>query len=212
MEINGLVIEKMVLGMVGTNCYVVRRDQGDRCVVIDPGDAGKQVADFIRSEGLSLDDILLTHGHYDHILGIPELCGELGGRVCVCEEEREFLMDPGLNLSASVGRPLGIEADVVLHDGEIYETAGLRFRVIHTPGHTRGSCCFYLEDEGVLFSGDTLFFESIGRTDFPTGNGREILRSLNERLLTLPEHVRAFTGHGPATDIGYEKKNNPYVM
>lgn len=212
MEINGIVIDSAVVGGVGTNCYIVRKEESDRCVVIDPGDDGKQLAGVIKNSGLVLADILLTHGHFDHILGVSDLMAELGGRLCVLAAEKELLEDAGLNVSAMAGTGgVSLSADVFLHDGQEYEAAGMQFTVIHTPGHTRGSCCYYMKNEAVLFSGDTLFFESIGRSDLPTGNGDTLIHSLRERVLTLPEDVKVFPGHGPATQIGYEKENNPYA-
>ena len=212
MEQNGLQIDSVVVGGVGTNCYIVRKEGSERCVVVDPGDDGDKIGRFIQKNGLALEDILLTHGHFDHVLGIAELTACAGGRICAYEGENELLLDAGLNVSAMTGRPASIQADVLLKDGQVYETAGMSFRVIHTPGHTKGSCCFYMEKEKVLFCGDTLFFESIGRSDLPTGNGRELVESLREKVLTLPPDVQAYTGHGPATRIGYERENNPYVM
>lgn len=212
MEINGILIDSAVVGGVGTNCYIVRKKGSDRCVVIDPGDSGRQLAKFIKDSGLVLEDILLTHGHFDHIMGVPALMEQLGGRLCVLEEEKELLEDAGLNVSAMSGAgAVSLCADVFLKDGQDYEAAGMHFTVIHTPGHTRGSCCYYLKEEAVLFSGDTLFLESIGRSDLPTGNGDTLLRSLREQVLTLPQDVKVFPGHGPVTQIGYEKENNPYA-
>lgn len=211
MELNGLVIETVVVGNVGTNCYIVHRKENERCVVIDPGDSGEEIAGYIRKKGLVLEDILLTHGHYDHVLGVPGLVADAGGKVCAYEGEKELLWDAGLNVSGMAGRPVSIEADVVFRDGQKFESAGMEFEVIHTPGHTKGSCCYYMEKEKVLFCGDTLFFESVGRTDLPTGNGRDLLRSLREKVFTLPPDVKAFTGHGPATQTGYESENNPFV-
>ena len=211
MEINGLVIESTVVGSVGTNCFIVHRQDSDRCVVVDPGDSGDRIGKYIRDNGLVLEDILLTHGHFDHVLGVSELMAVVGGRLCCYEGEKELLGDALLNVSEMTGRPVSLEADVLFRDGEVYESAGMRFQVIHTPGHTEGSCCYYLEPEKVIFCGDTLFFESIGRSDLPTGNGSKLVRSLKEKVLTLPDDVRAFTGHGPSTEIGYEKKNNPFI-
>lgn len=212
MKYKGLLIDSVVVGSVGTNCYIVRREGSQSCVVIDPGDSGAQIAGYLKEHELKLEDILLTHGHFDHILGVPELISGAGGRVCALEEEKELLGDAGLNVSEMSGRALALQPDVLFRDGQIYETAGMKFKVIHTPGHTKGSCCYYMEEEKVLFCGDTLFLESIGRTDLPTGNGHAIIQSLTEKILTLPADVKAFTGHGPATEIGYEKENNPYAM
>lgn len=211
MEINGICIDSVVVSTVGTNCYIVRKKDSGRCVVIDPGDSGRELAKFIKDNGMKLEDILLTHAHFDHIMGISELMADAGGRLCVMENERELLEDAGLNMSVMTGDAVSYRADVFFQDGEVYETAGMKFTVIHTPGHTKGSCCYYMSDEALLFSGDTLFLESVGRADFPTGNGSTLLKSLREKVLTLPDDVKVFPGHGPATDIRYEKENNPYT-
>lgn len=211
MKQNGLIIDSTVVGVVGTNCYIVRREDSDRCVVVDPGDNGAAIGRYIQDNHLVLEDILLTHAHYDHILGVADLVSQAGGRICIYEGEKELLEDSMLNLSGVHGIPTGLRADVLLKDGQIYEAAGMKFRVIHTPGHTKGSCCYYIEEEKALFCGDTLFFESIGRTDLPTGNGRDMMESLQKKVLVLPSDVKAFTGHGPVTEIGYERENNPFA-
>ncbi|MCM1246647.1 MAG: MBL fold metallo-hydrolase [Roseburia sp.] len=212
MEINGICIDSAVVGGVSTNCYIVRREGSSQCVVIDPGDNGKQLAKFIKDSGLVLEDILLTHGHFDHIMGVSDLMSELGGRLCILDKEKELLEDTGLNVSAISGAgAVSLVADVFLKDGQEYESAGMTFTVLHTPGHTGGSCCYYMKEEALLFSGDTLFLESIGRSDLPTGNGNTLIQSLQKKVLTLPDEVKVFPGHGPATTIGYEKENNPYA-
>lgn len=210
-EQSEVIVDSTVVGGVGTNCYIVHRRDSDRCVVIDPGEDGAKISRFIKGNQLILEDILLTHGHFDHILGVSELVSGSGGRVCIYEGEKTLLGDAGLNVSDMAGRPVSLRADVLLKDGQVYETAGMKFQVIHTPGHTKGSCCYYLEQEKMLFCGDTLFFESIGRADLPTGNSRELLATLRDKVLVLPDDVKVYTGHGPVTGIGYEKENNPYV-
>ncbi len=210
-EQSEVIVDSTVVGSVGTNCYIVHRRDSDRCVVIDPGEDGARISRFIKGNQLILEDILLTHGHFDHILGVSELVSGSGGRVCIYEGEKTLLGDAGMNVSNMAGRPVGLRADVLLKDGQVYEAAGMKFQVIHTPGHTKGSCCYYLEQEKMLFCGDTLFFESIGRADLPTGNSRELLATLRDKVLVLPDDVKVYTGHGPVTGIGYEKENNPYV-
>lgn len=211
MEQNEVIVESTVVGGVGTNCYIVRKEYSDRCVVIDPGEDGARISRYIRDNQLILEDILLTHGHFDHISGVSDLVSGSGGRICIYEGEKTLLGDAGMNVSGITGRPVSLRADVLFQDGQVYETAGMKFRVIHTPGHTKGSCCYYMEQEKILFCGDTLFFESVGRSDLPTGNSRELIASLREKVLVLPADVKVYTGHGPATEIGYEKENNPYV-
>ncbi len=212
MKINGLEIDSVVVGSVGTNCYIVRKEDEDRCVVIDPGDRGGMIARFLSRNALKVEDVLLTHAHFDHIMGVPELMQAAGGRLCLSEQETALLANADLNVSSMVGRPVELEADITFRDGQVYETAGMAVTVMDTPGHTKGSCCYYFEEYKVLFCGDTLFFESVGRTDLPTGSQASLLSSLNDKVFGLPDEVKVFPGHGPATDIGYEKKNNPYAM
>lgn len=202
-------IHKIVVGAVMTNCYVV--SEGQDAIIIDPGANAEGIAEYIRGQELCTRAILLTHGHFDHILAANRLREEFGAKVYCLDEERELVSDPGLN-AAEIFRFHGaVVPDEVFRDGQTLSFGSLNCRVIATPGHTRGGACFYFEQEGVLFSGDTLFFESVGRTDLPTGNASALLSSLREKLFVLPRQVKVYSGHGPATSIGYEKENNPYA-
>jgi glyoxylase-like metal-dependent hydrolase (beta-lactamase superfamily II) len=166
----------------------------------------------LTDDGLSLDGVLLTHGHFDHYEGVPGLTAKMGGKVYILDEEMDLIKDPAKNGSLGLmGHGTAIEPEFTCHDGDVLELAGMEFKVIHTPGHTKGGCCYYLEDEGVLFAGDTIFMESIGRTDLPTGNMKEILSSVREKILSLPGDTKILPGHGPATDVAYEAANNPYA-
>ena len=120
-------------------------------------------------------------------------------------------MDPRQNGSVMMGYELAIEPENLLRDGEILSVAGMAFKVIHTPGHTGGSCCFYQEEEKILFSGDTIFMESVGRTDFPTGSAKQLIDSVRNKVLVLPSDVQIYPGHGPETSVAYEAANNPYA-
>lgn len=204
-------IAMMTVGAIQTNCYIVNQKGSRECVVIDPGDEAEKIDAYLKKKGLSSRGILLTHGHFDHIMGVTRLQALAGGSLYACEEERELLADPDMNVSRMTGGETALEADVLLRDGQTLALAGMEFKVIHTPGHTIGSCCYYLEKEKILFSGDTIFMESVGRTDFPTGSGRQLLESVRERVLTLPPDVRIYPGHGPETSVAYEKQNNPYA-
>lgn len=207
-----VLVKMAVVGPVGTNCYIVHREGNSSCVVVDPGANGDRIADMIREDGLTLEAILLTHGHFDHFEGVPELTSELGGKVYILEQERELIADPMMNGSRGLmGHSTALEPEFTVRDGERLTLAGMEFRVIHTPGHTAGGCCYYLEEEGFLFAGDTIFMESIGRTDLATGNMKEILVSIREKILVLPDDTRILPGHGPVTDVGYERANNPYA-
>jgi len=204
-------IAVLTVGPVYTNCYIINQEESTSCLVVDPGDEAEKIASYIRKKGFTCEGILLTHGHFDHITGVSELISLVGGKVYACEKERELLGDPQLNASAIVGHEVALEPEYFLRDGQQFEAAGLSFRVIHTPGHTVGGCCYYAEADKVLFSGDTIFMESIGRTDLPTGNGRELLDSVRNRVLTLPDDVKIYPGHGPETSVAYEIANNPYA-
>lgn len=199
------------VGPVCTNCYIVNREGSKSCLVIDPGEDAEKIAGQIKKNGFDCEGILLTHGHFDHITGVSGLLSLVGGKVYACEEEREVLSSPQINASVMMGYETALEPEVWLRDGQILDVAGITFRVIHTPGHTRGSCCYYAAQDKVLFSGDTVFMESVGRTDFPTGNERELLDSVRNKILTLPDDVTIYPGHGPKTNVRYEAVNNPYA-
>lgn len=203
-------IQTMVLGAVQTDCYLVYGEDSKEGVIIDPADN----ADYIGRRCMELHvtprAILLTHGHGDHILAVEELRRQYGIPVIAGEKEADMLLDPVLNLSQGLGMaPVSLRADQEVQDGDVLALAGFSFRVIETPGHTSGSLCYYVEEEKVLFSGDTLFAESLGRTDFPTGNTQEIIQSIAGVLLKLPEDVMVYPGHGEPTTIGHERKYNP---
>ena len=207
-----VIIRSMMLGPVGTNCYIAHVEGRSDCVVVDPGYSGERVAQVLTDDGLSLDGVLLTHGHFDHYEGVPGLTAKMGGKVYILDEEMDLIKDPAKNGSLGLmGHGTAIEPEFTCHDGDVLELAGMEFKVIHTPGHTKGGCCYHLEDEGVLFAGDTIFMESIGRTDLPTGNMKEILSSVREKILSLPGDTKILPGHGPATDVAYEAANNPYA-
>lgn len=201
----------LTVGPVCTNCYIINCEGSTSCLVVDPGEDGEKIASWIQKRGFTCEGILLTHGHFDHITGVSELLSLVGGKVYACEQEKELLMDPQLNASTMMGYEVALEPEILLRDGQIFEAAGMTFRVIHTPGHTKGSCCYYAEEDKVLFCGDTIFMESVGRTDFPTGNGGELLDSVRNKVLTLPDDVKIYPGHGPETSVGYEAANNPYA-
>ncbi len=155
----------------------------------------------------------MTHGHFDHIWGCKELCRAANGeaKVYACAAERELLSDAHKNVSEQAGRACTLQADVYVNDGEEITLAGISFKVIATPGHTEGGCCYYFEEAGILVSGDTLFLESVGRTDFPTGSMGTLVRSIKEKLFVLPDETLVYPGHGDSTTIGHEKKYNAFL-
>ena len=193
------------LGPVQTNCYIVFDDEIKKAVIIDPADEAEYLISGLGQLKVQLCAILLTHGHFDHIQAVPEIKEKFSVPVYVHRADEEALKDPGMFGMPSVKIFLK-EDDVRLNGGETVEFPGMKFKVIHTPGHTKGSVCYYMEDAGILFSGDTLFCHSWGRTDFPGGSEKEIFESIREKLLPLPEETLVLPGHDSATTIKEERK------
>lgn len=207
-----MFIKQLVVGQVSTNCYITGADESSECVVIDPGDNASDIIYEAGKAGRSIVAVLLTHGHFDHISGLEDIKkNNQSVIVYAYEAEKEMLRNLSLNLTKGTGKPLEVNADIYNKDGDILSVAGLKFEVLYTPGHTSGSVCYYVESEKVLFSGDTLFEMSVGRTDFPTGSGSAIVKSVKERLYVLPDDVKVYPGHGNETSIGYEKQYNMFV-
>lgn len=204
-------ISKCVVGAVATNCYIVSDEVTKDALIIDPGADAKKLSDVIRKKELKVQAILLTHGHFDHMMAAKELCAEYSVKLYCYESEKELMEDPVMNVSKMFRFECSVSPDETFQDNEELHFGSLSCRVIHTPGHTRGGVCFYFEPEKVLFSGDTLFFESVGRTDMPTGNARLLTEKVRERLWVLPDETAVYPGHGAPTSIGYEKRNNPYI-
>ncbi len=210
-------INHYVVGMVQTNCYVVINDETKECFIIDPGASGKQLAEKIRQDGLEPVAVLLTHGHFDHAGAAKTLKDEFDISVYAHEAEADTLKDPQKNVSWMVNCKESYEADIFLKDEEIIKLAGFDIKVLHTPGHTEGGCCYYIAEEDVVFTGDTLFAGSVGRTDFPGGSMSQIVRSVQEKLLTLNEagnletDIMVYPGHNDPTTIETERMENPYL-
>lgn len=206
-------VEILQAGQLGTNCYFLKNEESKEMLVVDPGGDGKWLADRIKEEGYTCKGILLTHGHFDHVDGVNDLVDGLGSiKVYALDEEEETLKNPKINMSSDFVRS-GKEyyADEFLSDGAVVSLAGLEFKVIATPGHTAGGCCFYFESDNVLISGDTLFNGSVGRSDFPGGNMDTLTKSIKEKLYVLPDETKVFPGHMSPTTIGKEKTSNMFV-
>lgn len=205
-------IEQYCVGEVGTNCYFIINEETKEMLVVDPGDSAPLLAEKIKQEDLKPQAILLTHGHFDHAMAAEELAGIFDIKIYAHEKEKETLEQPELNRSSMMGRKRGVyHADVFVRDGEVLKLAGFELKVLHTPGHTEGGCCYYIEAEKALFCGDTLFCQSVGRTDFPRGSTSQLIRSINEKLMVLPDDVTAYPGHMELTTIGMERKYNPFL-
>lgn len=217
-------IESYCVGPVQTNCYFAVNETTKEMFIVDPGDEAAMLAAKIREKGYLPKAILLTHGHFDHAGAAGELAELLSvpsDSECPAEQasvpiyayriEKETLEDPARNVSGMIGKQEVYHADIYVKDEQILTIAGFSIRVLHTPGHTSGGCCYYIPKEDVLFSGDTLFCQSVGRTDFPGGSMSRIVQSIQEKLLVLPEQTEVYPGHMETTSIGQERMWNPYL-
>ena len=179
--------------------------------MIDAGADGEELLKFLKAEELVLDALLNTHGHGDHIGALDYLRQETGAKLYIHKADAPMLRDAKLNLSAYMGMQIeGKEADVLLEGGEELDLLRTKIKVIHTPGHSPGGVCYLFEDR--IFTGDSLFYESIGRCDFPNSSMQDLVKALKEKILPLSEEMPAYPGHGPATMIGHERQYNPYLM
>ena len=209
---DGLKCEFKVVGAVQTNCYFVYNTATSECIIIDPGDEEQAISIFISQKGFKPVAILLTHGHFDHTGAVEGLKAKYGIKVYAALDERETLQDPYINLSSQLmGKRIVLEADEWLEDGQIIELIGEKIKCLLTPGHTEGGMCFYFTGSGMLFSGDTLFEQSVGRTDFPGGSMSKLVQSIRTKLFVLPDYLKVYPGHGMMTTIGDEKIMNPYA-
>lgn len=203
-------LRTLSLGELDTNCYIVWDDHR-QAMVIDPADDADAILSVVRSENLSVAAVVLTHVHFDHLLAAEQVCAATSAPLCVGRGDEDALTDPVRNLSGvfQMCAPVRLTADTLLKEGDIVSVGELSFTVLETPGHTPGCIC--LMGDGVLFSGDTLFRDSIGRVDFPGSDIPAMLASLR-RLATLPADLQVYSGHGPSTTLGREVRCNPYML
>jgi glyoxylase-like metal-dependent hydrolase (beta-lactamase superfamily II) len=208
-------IDGFILGDFETNCYVVRAEESATdCLVIDIGFNPDELVGALAEKKQNPVAVVLTHGHADHIVGLDHVRQRFPRiKVYIHELDAPMLGDANANLSAFVeGAYTAEPADVLLRDGDIVEEAGIRLEVLHTPGHTPGGICLYARQEGLVFVGDTLFADSVGRTDFPGGDMGQLIRSIKNKLLSLPDSTVAYPGHGSRTTIGRERRANPFLI
>lgn len=207
-----MIFETIVVGALGVNCYLLADSDTKEGIVIDPGAEPERILAAVKNSGVKVLTVLNTHGHFDHIGGNRRVAEATGGKLMISKEDEPFLSRA--SISASM---YGLAAEdspspaAFLAEGDIIRFGRHELKVIHIPGHSPGGSCFYLAKDGILISGDSLFAESIGRTDLPGGSQTQLVGAIRSKLLSLPEDTRVFPGHGPATTIGNEKRHNPYL-
>ena len=204
-------IGRMMLGMCQTNCYFVYREGTNKVIFVDSADYGEQIYQRMKDNGFEIAAILVTHGHFDHATGAREFADEFGIKIYAYEAEKETLENPKLNVSWMNGQSLVFSADEFLKDEQEIDLAGFHIRVLFTPGHTPGGCCFYFPYQDVVFTGDSLFCMSVGRTDFEKGSMSDLVRSVKEKLMTLTDRTTVYPGHNDVTSIENERMYNPYL-
>lgn len=188
------------------NCYAI--ENGDQAVLVDIGGTNEKADEYIAKNAEKIKYILLTHAHYDHILGVEEVLSKTKAKSVIHEKDAAALNDPYLNLCEFAGFDCpSLKPDIVLKDGDVLPFSNTEIKAVHTPGHTVGSCVYVIGED--IFCGDTVFFESIGRTDLPGGSVTDILKSI-EKLRNFGKNYNLYPGHGPKTTLEYEKENNPF--
>ena len=205
-----MIIKSLCLGALQTNCYIVADETTKKAVVIDPADSVYIILSALEQLGAELQYIILTHGHFDHMGAAETLRAETGAEIICHEKEAAVISDPDTNLSMPFsGKAMCVSCDKTVTEEDLITFGESSLKVIHTPGHTVGGIS--LLGDGVVFSGDTLFYRSIGRTDFPGGNYGVLEKSIKEKLYTLPGNTVVYSGHGIDTTIGEEKNGNYYI-
>jgi glyoxylase-like metal-dependent hydrolase (beta-lactamase superfamily II) len=216
MKKKSISIKTLIVGVLDTNCYLIVDENSAYAVVIDPGFNKSEFKDLtteISPKGLKVKYIINTHGHVDHISGNDILKKTTGAQIMIHSGDALMLKDPQKNFSNTLGlKIVSPPADVILQDGDIIKVGSIELKVLHTPGHSKGSISLYFKNEDILFSGDTLFAGSIGRTDLPGSSFKEITRSLKEILIKIPNQTIVYPGHGKSTTIEKEKKNQYYTF
>jgi glyoxylase-like metal-dependent hydrolase (beta-lactamase superfamily II) len=210
-----MILERLIVGMLQTNCYLLADAQTRQAAVIDPGGNAERIITRLQHHHLELVSILNTHGHFDHVLDAWALKEKVGGNVVLHPDDQTILQDRSVGLvgmfSALKKSPKGA-VDRWVHEGDHVQVGGLRLEVLETPGHTPGHVSYYLPEANIIFVGDTLFAGSIGRTDFPGGSYDQLVRSVRNKIFPLDDSTRVYPGHGPETTVGQEKRTNPFFQ
>ena len=200
-----MVIKTYPLGSLQTNCYIVIDEETNKAVIIDPGAEANYLIKEIEVLGIEIDKILLTHCHFDHNGAVKELKEKFNCKVYINKDEEEYMEIDSTGIFGKL--PKFYE---YVNEGEIINSGNLNFKVIFTPGHTKGGTCYLIDDS--IFTGDTLFNGSIGRTDFLGGSYNDLISGIESKLMILDDNITVYPGHGPKTSIGYEKNRNPFLV
>lgn len=205
-----MFIKGMEVGAVACNCYLVGCEETKKAIIIDPGAAPQAIINLIKSSGYTVETIVNTHGHVDHIGANNEVKKHTGAKLMIHRLDAKMLTSSAANFSMFMGNPVtSVGADQLLEEGDVVKVGQVELKVLHTPGHTPGGICLAANE--VIFSGDTLFYGSIGRTDFPGGSYEALIGSIKAKLLPYPDNTVVYPGHGPATSIGFERQYNPFL-
>ena len=204
-----MILKDLVVGPFGSNCYIVGSKSSKEGMIIDPGDEAEVILSNVKDLELEIKSIVLTHAHIDHIGALKEVKEATGAEVAIHTDEAESLQRQPLSTMFGISYPAPPPPDRPLKDGDSIDIGDLHFSVLHTPGHSPGCIC--LLGEGIIFSGDTLFNYSIGRTDLPGGSYSQLMDSIHTRLMKLPDDTTVYPGHGPDTTIGTERQGNPFL-
>ena len=205
-----MTVKKLIVGPMEANCYILADEKTKRAIIIDPGDEAEKILRKVDAEELEIIYIVNTHAHIDHIGANDIIREETGACLLIHSADAPFLEDPEMNLSIMIDKKRKFSSPTkMLEEGDQIRVDGISLRVLHTPGHTPGSICLHVKDK--LFTGDTLFAGSVGRTDLPGGNLLDLENSIKEKLLVFSDEVIVYPGHGPQTTIGKEKQDNPFV-
>lgn len=205
-----MILKTVVVGRLMENTYIVASEDTKECVIIDPGDEGARILYEVNGLGLKVKLILNTHGHSDHTGAVEFIRDATGAKYGIHQGDVHMLRSSVLKIHSGSDPVLG--PDRLVEDGDILDLGGIDLNVITTPGHTQGSVCYYIKTMGVVFTGDTLFNGSIGRSDMSGGNSRQLMHGIMNRLMSLPVDTKVYPGHGPDSTIGHEKLTNPFVL
>jgi len=207
-----MIFKITVVGPLAVNCFILGDAAAGEGAIIDPGDDAEKVLATVKRLGLSIRYVINTHGHFDHVGGNRQVLAATGAQLLIHRDDSAFL-----SRAADVATMYGLTTenspppDRFLEEGKAIRFGRYEMQVLHTPGHTPGGCCLYLEEQGKVITGDTLFAEGVGRTDFPGSSHDALMHGIRTKLMTLPDSTVAYPGHGPSTTIGHEKRYNPYI-